>query len=249
MRFLSWNHRTSTPHRSETNGTAERAVRRVKEGTSAVLIQSGLDERWWSDSMECCCFSAKCPRPPGRRGKHRMKDVLENHSKWPIIPFGGMVDYRPSSPKDQMRTHQFGKKVPPGIFLGSELIAGRIWKGDILKADLEDLEKLDASNICPRRINAKEVLISQKDDEFVFPIADEQQNSQGEATNSEYPLGVKITVEKFKANRESLNRQNQQMSLKPGAILGRSKLTSSVVIAMNLEFNSMCRKKKHSLFH
>ena len=38
---LSWNHCTSTPHRSETNGIAERAVRRVKEGTSAVLLQSG----------------------------------------------------------------------------------------------------------------------------------------------------------------------------------------------------------------
>ena len=34
---LSWNHCTSTPHRSETNGIAERAVRRVKEGTSAVF--------------------------------------------------------------------------------------------------------------------------------------------------------------------------------------------------------------------
>ena len=42
---LSWNHCTSTPHRSETNGIAERAVRRVKEGTSAVLLQSGLDEK------------------------------------------------------------------------------------------------------------------------------------------------------------------------------------------------------------
>ena len=28
-----WNHCTATPHRSETNGIAERAVRRVKEGT------------------------------------------------------------------------------------------------------------------------------------------------------------------------------------------------------------------------
>ena len=36
---LSWNHCTSTPHRSETDGIAERAVRRVKEGTSAVLLQ------------------------------------------------------------------------------------------------------------------------------------------------------------------------------------------------------------------
>ena len=49
---LSWNHCTSTPHRSETNGITERAVRRVKEGTSAVLLQSDLNESWWADSME-----------------------------------------------------------------------------------------------------------------------------------------------------------------------------------------------------
>ena len=53
---LSWNHCTSTPHRSETNGIAERAVRRVKEGTSAVLLQSGLNENWWADSMECYTY-------------------------------------------------------------------------------------------------------------------------------------------------------------------------------------------------
>ena len=46
---LSWNHRTSTPHRSETHGIADRAVPRVKEVTSTVLLQSGLDGRWWSD--------------------------------------------------------------------------------------------------------------------------------------------------------------------------------------------------------
>ena len=32
---------------------AERAVRRVKEGTSAVLLQSDLNDNWWADSMEC----------------------------------------------------------------------------------------------------------------------------------------------------------------------------------------------------
>ena len=53
---LSWNHCTSAPHRSETHGIAERAVRRVKEGTSAVLLQSGLNENWRADSMECYCY-------------------------------------------------------------------------------------------------------------------------------------------------------------------------------------------------
>ena len=34
------------------SGIAERAVRRIHEGTSAVLLQSGLDEHWSADSME-----------------------------------------------------------------------------------------------------------------------------------------------------------------------------------------------------
>ena len=45
VKSLSWNHCTWTPHRSEINGVAERAVRRVKEGTSAVLLRLGLIEK------------------------------------------------------------------------------------------------------------------------------------------------------------------------------------------------------------
>ena len=58
------------------------------------------------------------------------------------------------------------------MFLGCELLAGGLWKGDILIADLEELRKLDESDLYPRRINATEILISQKDDEFIFPFAD-----------------------------------------------------------------------------
>ena len=48
--------------------------------------------------------------------------------KGPIIPFGAMVEYHPSSPKDQSRIHQFRKKVLAGICLDYELIARRIGK-------------------------------------------------------------------------------------------------------------------------
>ena len=34
------------------------------------------------------------------------------------------------------------------------------------------MEKLDASEIYPRRIKVKQVLISQEGDEFIFPVAD-----------------------------------------------------------------------------
>ena len=50
------------PHRSETNGIAERAVRRVKEGTSAVLLQSGLNEKLVGRFHGMLYLSAKLSR-------------------------------------------------------------------------------------------------------------------------------------------------------------------------------------------
>ena len=76
--------------------------------------------------------------------------------KGPIIPFGSLVEYHPITAKDQSRIHQFGKKVLPGLFLGYALYAGRIWKGDVLIENLEELETMDASEIYSKRLNAKE---------------------------------------------------------------------------------------------
>ena len=110
---LSWNHCTSTPHRPETNRIAERAVRRVKEGTSAVLLQSGLDENWWADSMECYTYLRNI-QDLLSDGKTTYERRFGEPFKGPIIPFGSLVEYYPICAKDQSRIHQFGKKVLPG---------------------------------------------------------------------------------------------------------------------------------------
>ena len=95
------------------NGIAERAARRVKEGTSAVLLQSGLNESWWADSMECYTYLRNmqdllCD------GKTPNERRFGEPFKGPIIPFGSLVEYYPISSKDQSRIHQFGKKVLRG---------------------------------------------------------------------------------------------------------------------------------------
>ena len=147
---LSWNHCTSTPHRSETNGIAERAVRRVKEGMSAVLLQSGLDEKWWADSMECYTYLRNI-QDLLSDGKTPYERRFGKPFGGPVIPFGSLVEYHPITAKDQSRIHQFGKKVLPGLFLGYALNAVGIWKGDVLVADLEELETMDASEIYSKK--------------------------------------------------------------------------------------------------
>ena len=114
----------STPHRSETNGIAERALRRVKEGTSAVLLQSGMDEKWWADSVECCCFLRNIQDllSDGKTPYERRFGMPFNG---PVILFGAMIEYHHISAKDISRVHQFGPKVLPGKFFGYALYAGR----------------------------------------------------------------------------------------------------------------------------
>ena len=68
------------------------------------------------------------------------------------------------------RLHQFGSKVLPGIFLGYALHAGGTWKGDVLVADIEELEQMYASEIYAKRLNAKEVSAPMSGEKIIVPI-------------------------------------------------------------------------------
>ena len=75
-------------------------MHRVKQGTSAVLLQSGLNESWCADSMECYTYLRNVTNlfsdgktPFGRR--------FGQPFTGPIIPFGSLVEYHPETVKDQ----------------------------------------------------------------------------------------------------------------------------------------------------
>ena len=101
-------------------------------------------------------------------GKTRYERRFGQSLKGTIVPFGSKVEYYPVTAKDQSRIHQFGKKVLPGLFLGYALYAGEIWKGDVLVADIEVLESMDASEIYSKRLNAKRGDISRRKMEHLF---------------------------------------------------------------------------------
>ena len=77
----------------------------MKEGTSAVLLQSGLDNEWWADSLGCYCYLRNIQDlwPDGKTPYERRFGMPFNE---PDIPFGAMVEYHPISAKEPSRLHQ-----------------------------------------------------------------------------------------------------------------------------------------------
>ena len=59
------------------------------------------------------------------------------------------------------------------------LSAWGIGKGDILVADIEEMEQMDASEIHAGRLSAKEVLTPMKNEKCVFPVADGKVKTRG----------------------------------------------------------------------
>ena len=160
MKISRGNYCTSTPHRSETNGIAERAVRRIKEGTSAVLLQTGLDEKWWADSMECNCNLRNIQDlvSDGKTPYERRFGVPLKWRGYSVWSDGGISPY-------------FRYRPVATASARSNSLAG-FWKGYVMLAEIEELEQMDASEIYATRLNAKEVLTPMSGDKFIFPIAD-----------------------------------------------------------------------------
>ena len=127
---LSWNHRTSTHHRSETHVISERAVRRIKEGTSAVLLQSGSDEKWRADSL-ACCYYLRNVQDLLADGKTLYEKRFGEPLKGPVIRFGcngSLPDRGPVKAPPIWQERFSWNALRTCTDRGEE---GEIWKGDI----------------------------------------------------------------------------------------------------------------------
>ena len=115
---------------------------------------------------------------------------------------------------------------------------------------------MGASEIYPRRLNAKEVLIAQKDGEFVFPVSD------GSATLSgrDYEFQEPTLRREHTVRRENLSGESQGdgEEFQPGETKDDAETQEDFWSAqgdyllssfLNREVEPTCREKNHSLFH
>ena len=142
-----------------------------KKGTSAVLLQSGPDNEWWADSHGMLLQSAKHSRSLVRWEDTTWKAV-RNAIEWtsyPVWSNGRISPYFCQRPvaTASVRSKSLARWIPWIC-----VVRGRIWKGDVMVADIEELEQMNVSELHARRLSAKEVLTPTKGEKFIFPVAD-----------------------------------------------------------------------------
>ena len=92
FRGLHWLADTCAPHKKATNGIAERAIRRVREGTGASLVQAGMDPIWWGgEACQCYCFLRMTRDLLHPDGKTAFERRFDRPFTGPMVPFGAKV--------------------------------------------------------------------------------------------------------------------------------------------------------------
>ena len=136
----------------------------LKKGQYAVLLQSGLEGKWWADSEECYCYL---------RNVHDLLSDEKTPYDWrfsepsrgPIIPFGSMVEYHPISTQDRSRLHQFGKRFFTWNIRRIPLVRGGIWKW---LWSLRSWKGRTHQKSTQKQLNAKEVMTSKIGEKSYF---------------------------------------------------------------------------------
>ena len=147
-------------------------------------------------------------------------------------------------------------KVLPGIFLGYVLHAKGIWKGDILVADIEELEHMDASELHARSLNAKEVSTPMKSENFIRWDSETSWRRSASENIHLNPDSAQ-TEEKnkmiFEENQTGLlqphDKTHHGMMVKSKIIFGLFQEILFTAITLNPESSFTRREKSHSLFH
>ena len=102
----------------------ERAVRRVKQGTAAALVQSGLSEELLGQAMECC-GQLRNVYDKLAESKIAYANRYGLPFDGPNIPFAAKILFKPRTRKDEARFHQICTKLLPGTFIDNVLNTGQ----------------------------------------------------------------------------------------------------------------------------
>ena len=122
-----------------------------------------------------------------------MKDALENLLKDQLNRLVHWLSITLSLRKTSQESISLERKSYLEYSLDTLCTRGRIRKGDIMVADIEELETMDASEIYSKRLIAKEVIFPEKMENSFFQPQMDESNFLEEMRNWEHPPWNGIT--------------------------------------------------------
>ena len=172
-------------------------------------------------------LSAECPKPSGTREISVMNEDLGYKSEDQLHYLTRWLDISQNSERNKTRIHQFGKKLLRWIVLvmlysRDENLGRRYfnwwgWRNG----------KFGVIEIHFRRLSAKRVLITQRDEEFVFLAADGSAKLSGRSYEFQEPtlrrektVRERISLENRMAMEKCFNLKKQQMTKESKKIFG-----------------------------
>ena len=202
-------------------------------------------------------LSTKCPRPLGWWENTIWKTIWAtilrtDYSIW----FIGWIS--PNNCERPVKNPSIRKKVLPGLFLGYAVYAGRIWKGDVLVADLEELETMDASEICSKKTQCERCDLSQRRRRIIY-FSNRRWTNQTPWKRWR-PENIHLDMEATNSWRKSpwfswrirrvsstTSRLVSRMPVKQFMIFGPCQESSYTAITLNPESSFTRRERNHSL--
>ena len=119
---LKLNHDLSLPGRPQNNSLAERTNQFIIDQTSACLVHAGLPTCYWAQAITTLCHLMNIEEVNGSSAWMR----LHGEDKGENIPFGALVDFKPSEARGGKR-EKFEPRRETGIFAGYVLSTGMHW--------------------------------------------------------------------------------------------------------------------------
>ena len=109
LQNLGFSHDTCTPHVKQTSGIVEVMVRKVTEGTSCALTQSGFSVKRWNNAMKCYCFLRNVTDilPSGCTPYQTRFGEFKGHR----VPFGAAIEFMLMMDGEVRRQHPLGPKT------------------------------------------------------------------------------------------------------------------------------------------